>query len=225
MRHHHVFLFRLFSLPCTWKTINTAAFLFTAVLSCAFPVMAAPRPGADQKLTRCMHRAEQSPDHAAAEAEAWLKNGGGDKAMVCHAFTQFHRGEFEAAAREFASLAARHEKGDPKQAASLHVEAGLSFVRAGKPEAAETEYAAALVLEPHDPDIWLDRATARAAAERYWEALEDAGKALEIMPDMPEALRLRAQVRVKLGQDSAAKSDFEHAGAIESAEGAAASGK
>lgn len=172
----------------------------------------------DQNLTRCLHRAEQSPDYAVAEAQAWLKKGGGDQAKVCHAFAQFHRGEFEAAASEFAFLAAKKEKGNPSQSVSFHTQAGLSAMRAGNFKMAEAEYSAALRIEPHDPDIWLDRATLLAGNERYWEALEDVNRALEIMPDMPEAIKLRAQVRTKLGQKSAAISDFEYARSIEEAE-------
>lgn len=173
---------------------------------------------ADQRLVRCLTRAEEMPDQAAAETTAWLKKGGGDPARVCHAFAQFHRGEFAAAAEEFALLAAKRDKNAPKQAASLHVQAALAAMRVNDHKRAESEFAAAIKLEPHDPDVWVDRATERAATEHYWEALADVNKALELMPDMPEALRLRGQIHLKLGQDNSAKSDFEHAGTVEDTE-------
>jgi tetratricopeptide (TPR) repeat protein len=172
----------------------------------------------DQQLTRCLHRAEQLPDQAAAEASVWLKKGGGDQARLCLAFAQFHRGDFAEAARGFAAQAARRAKNDRVQGATLHVQAGLAAMRAGDLQLAEAQYAAALKLEPQDPEIWLDRAMTRAAAERYWDALDDVNEALAIMPDMPEALRVRAQVRVKIGQDSSARSDLEAAGMIEKVE-------
>jgi len=172
----------------------------------------------NQVLTRCLVRAEQLPDQTLAEAENWIKTGGGDSAWVCHAFAQFHRGEFRQAAHEFMALAAKREKKAPKQAAAYYVQAGLAAMRAGDHETAEKAYAAAIKLEPHDPEVWIDRATQRASTEHYWEALSDIDRALDIMPEMPEALRLRAQIRTKLGQDHSAKTDFEHAAAIESAE-------
>jgi tetratricopeptide (TPR) repeat protein len=192
---------------------------FVALLFLFIPVMAmAASLSATPQFNHCLQRAEQFPDQAAAESHVWLKKGGGDPARVCHAFAQFHRGEYDGAAQEFAVLAARMEKTDRKRAASLHAQAGLSAMRANDPKMADKEYAAAIKLEPQDPDIWIDRATGHAASEHYWEALDDLNRALDIMPDMPEALRLRAQVRVKLGQDLSAKSDFEAARGVEEAE-------
>ncbi|MDD5585855.1 MAG: hypothetical protein PHY92_02725 [Alphaproteobacteria bacterium] len=191
--------------------MTLSIFLFPVVVS-------ANNAQADTKITKCLQRAEQWPDQAAAAAQAWMKNGGGDAARVCYAFAQFHRGEYNSAAQEFGTAAAALERKNRKQAASLHAQAGLAAMRANDRKKADSEYAAALRLEPQDPDIWIDRATARAASEHYWEALDDLNRALTIMPDMPEALRLRGQVRVKLGQDSSAKTDFERAGVIEGEE-------
>jgi len=84
----------------------------------------------EQKMTRCLRRAEQFPDQRRRRRKSGLKNGGGDAARVCHAFAQFHRGEYEAAAQEFAVLAAKMEQQDRKKAASLHVQAGLAAMRA-----------------------------------------------------------------------------------------------
>jgi tetratricopeptide (TPR) repeat protein len=195
----------------TLRLIGALALIFLS------SVMASP-VHANQTSAKCLQRAEQFPDQAAAESQVWIKKGGGDPARVCFAFAQFHRGEYESAAREFAALAARMDKLDGKRAASLHARAGLSAMRANDSKMADKEYAAAIKLEPQDPDIWIDRATGHAASEHYWEALDDLNRALDIMPDMPEALRLRAQVRVKLGQDLSAKSDFEAARGVEEAE-------
>ncbi len=192
---------------------------FFSIIAFAFPCEAFAAPDeTNQKLTRCLSRAEQMPDQTVAESEYWIKKGGGDAAWLCHAFAQFHRGEYRVAAQEFSEQAQKRNKSDPKKAASMHAQAGLAAMRAGDHKMAEAEYAAAIKLEPHDPDIWIDRATERAATEHYWDALDDINQALEIMPDMPEALRLRAQIRRKLGQDISAKSDFEYAASIDQAE-------
>lgn len=172
----------------------------------------------DNKLANCLDHAESSPDYAVAEAESWYKNKGGDGALLCRAFALFHRGEFTKSAQEFAMLAKKRDKKDPKHAASLHAQSGLAYMRANDHKNSSTEYSFALKLEPQDPEIWMDRATEHAASERYWDAISDLNQALTIMPDMPEALRLRGQAWVKLGQESNARADFERAGMLDDTE-------
>jgi len=156
------------------------------------------------------------PDIAAAEAGAWRKHGGGDNALLCEAYAQFNRGAFDEAGREFAALA--KARGKNGHAAPLHDQAGLAFARAHEAAKAERQYAAALRLEPDNPDIWLDRADERAGDQRYWDAIGDIDRALKIMPDAPEALRMRGRAYFKLGLDSNAKADFERAAEIEQAD-------
>lgn len=198
----------------SFMKLTTIMILAGGVMSVASPSVCAMPAQTDQRLTRCLHRASDLPDIAAVESEAWIKKGGGDPAKVCHAFAQFHRGEFQTAAKEFSELAKKREKKNPKQASSLHTQAGLAAMRDNDHKTAEAEFTAALKGEPHDPDIWMDRATLRAATERYWEALADIDKSLDLMPDAPEALQLRGQIRMKLGQDNGAKADFERAKTI-----------
>lgn len=165
----------------------------------------------DKTLAECLERAEQSPDLALAEADRWLKEGGGDPARLCRAYAQFHRGEYLLAAQAFRALADSTYKQQPnntKHVAALAAQAGLAYARANDVKNAEIAYAAAIKLEAQDPDIWLDRATMRADAERYWDALDDLNRALTLMPDQPQALRLRGQVWTKLGHESNARADF-----------------
>jgi tetratricopeptide (TPR) repeat protein len=162
----------------------------------------------EQKLQACLKKAHDLPDDAAADAAAWEKQGGGNRALLCEAAAQLQRGEFMMAAPEFARLAAVEGASDPERAAFLYAQAGLAYAEANSNKNAEIQYAAALRLEPQDPDIWLDRATARAGDERYWDAIDDINHALKLMPDMAEAYRLRGQVYTKLGLDSNAGYDF-----------------
>ncbi len=182
----------------------------------ATAVAAGPSPR--QKLEACLKKAEDLPDIAEANASTWLKHGGGEPARFCHAAAQFNREEFSSSAHEFAALAALHDKNDPRHAAELHARAGLGFMRANDNKNAENEYATALKLEPDDPEIWVDRATERAAAERYWDAISDLNHALGIMPDMADALRLRGQAWMKLGNSKNAAADFNAAGEIDAAD-------
>jgi tetratricopeptide (TPR) repeat protein len=160
------------------------------------------------KLEACLKKASDLPDMGEAYASAWIKQGGGEQARFCHAAAQFNRDEFAASAKEFAALAALHDKNDPSHAADLHARAGLTYMRADDISRAESEYAAALRLEPDDPEMWIDRATERGVAEKYWDAISDLNHALAIMPDNTDALRLRAQAWSKLGNEKNAAADF-----------------
>jgi tetratricopeptide (TPR) repeat protein len=162
----------------------------------------------EQKLQSCLKKAHDLPDDAAADAEAWEKQGGGGRALYCEATAQLERGEYATAAQEFMTLAVAESKSDPKHAASFYAQAGLAYTTASDDKNAEIEYGNALKLEPQDPDIWLDRATERASGERYMDAIDDINKALILMPDMGEAYRMRGQVYIKLGLDSNAAYDF-----------------
>lgn len=171
------------------------------------------------KAGRCMERAREFPDMGAAQAQQWIKQGGGVAARLCLATAQFHQGEYAAAAKLFAALAnERKGAGSRRQVASWYAQAGLAAMRAGDHSLAEQAYTAALKAEPQDPDIWLDRATERASIQHYWDALEDVNRALQMMPDMPEALRLRGQIHAQLAQDATAKQDLSRAAAVEEGE-------
>ena len=166
-----------------------------------------------QRLQACMKKAEDVPDMAVADAESWFKKGGGDNALLCRATALFHRGEFGQAGRDF-SVLATHEK-DAHKSSLLYVQAGRAFQSAQDYPKSDSAYGVALKLEAQDPDIWVDRATERAAAQKYWDAVNDLNKALAIMPDMPEALRLRGQVWYKLGMEHNAEDDFGHSAEIQ----------
>ncbi|NTU77261.1 MAG: hypothetical protein HGA90_05545, partial [Alphaproteobacteria bacterium] len=109
--------------------------LFLAL--CFMPLAQAATPSSDPKLAACLKRAEELPDFTAAEAEGWMKRGGGDAARLCRATAQFHRGEYANAAREYVTLAATHDKKDRKEVASLHARAALAFTRASDSKNAE----------------------------------------------------------------------------------------
>jgi len=168
---------------------------------------------ARQQLQACLKKADRLPDIARADAEAWLKRGGGDAALLCRATAAFHSGEFAKSAADFTRLA--ETRSDAKRAALLHAQAGLAWMRAKDYNKSEDEYGKALALESQNPEFWVDRATERGAAQRYWDAIDDLNAALKIMPDMPEALRLRGDVWFKLGLGNKAEEDFRRVAEIE----------
>ncbi|MGE3624556.1 MAG: tetratricopeptide repeat protein [Bdellovibrionales bacterium] len=167
-------------------------------------------------LQACLKKAKDAPDMAAADAEKWVKEKGGKPAILCRATAQFNRGEYPKAADDFSALAV--DEKDAMHAALLHSQAALAYARAPNFDKSEEQYGKALALETQDPNIWVGRANMRAAGQNYWEAIADLNKALDIMPDMAEALKLRGQVWFKLGLDTNAAVDFKHAAEIQAEE-------
>ncbi|HEU0118166.1 MAG TPA: tetratricopeptide repeat protein, partial [Alphaproteobacteria bacterium] len=107
---------------------------------------------------------------------------------------------------------------DPRHATQLHSRSGLAYMRAEDITDAEKQYGIALTLEPDDPDIWVDRATERAGNDNFWDAVSDLNHALSIEPDFVDALRLRGQCWLKLGNSKNALADFNLAEQIEADE-------
>jgi tetratricopeptide (TPR) repeat protein len=182
--------------------------------------LAADANASQQHMRTCLKKATDLPDIAVAEADAWLRQGGGDAAILCRATAQFHNNEFIKSALDFTSLADKQKDG--RQASLLYQQAALAWQRAEDYHKAEDAYGKALKLEQDDPDLWMARGNERAAAQHYWEAIDDLNKSLAIMPDMPEALRLRGQVWAKLGLEHNAETDFRHAGEVQAEEDVAA---
>jgi len=164
-----------------------------------------------QKLQACLKKADELPDIAAADAEAWFWHGGGEAARLCRDFALFNSGDYVPAAKGFAALAYLHEKTTPKQAAQLYAQAGLSYLRAEDTKTAETCYARALALTPNDADILTGRATARIGDGRYWDAITDLNAALKLKPNDIDALRQRGRAWTYLDNYNNAQADFSKA--------------
>ena len=92
--------------------------LFTVLMS-ATSVRAAdalPQIPSSPQLQKCLQRADDMPDIAAAEAVVWIKKGGGNDAHLCRAFAQANRGMHADAAREFWALGSTYDKPAPGRA-------------------------------------------------------------------------------------------------------------
>ncbi|MDE2030266.1 MAG: tetratricopeptide repeat protein [Alphaproteobacteria bacterium] len=188
-----------------------AALCFAAL----FLAGAAPAAAVTQspQLQKCLKRADELPDIAAAEAEAWFRKGGGDDARLCRAFAQSNRGEHETAGRDFAYLA---DRARGAQARALHDLAGHDFLRAKDAKQAKAQFDAALKISPGDTAALTGRAEALMQDEHYWDAIDDLNRILRIWPNDAEALRQRGLAWTRLGNDAKAKEDLEAAHAAES---------
>lgn len=166
---------------------------------------------AESRLAACLKSAEEWPDMAKANAEAWGKKGGGDQALLCRAYAQMHSDDPAAAAQAFTYLAQKRPPKDHMQRAKLFEQAGLAQMKAHDSRAAEASFNAALRDDAANPDYQFDRAAARLANDKLWEALDDLNGVLAHKPTHIEALRLRGQIWIKLGYDSQGKADILYA--------------
>ena len=176
----------------------------------------ASQPGLSPQLQKCLKRAEDLPDMAAAEAATWIKNKGGNEAHLCRAFAQANRGMHEDAAREFWALASFYDKRDPGRALLMHNLSGQEFIEAKDSKNAEQQFNVALQISPNNADSLIGHAKVLMASEHYWDALEDLNRALKVKPKESEALRQRGLVWAHLGNDKNAQEDFDNAAALQS---------
>jgi regulator of sirC expression with transglutaminase-like and TPR domain len=158
----------------------------------------------------CMALAVRKPDDAFASALAWRDLGGGDAADHCAATALVGLKLFPEAAQRFEEIAQRI-KAEPDFKARLLAHASQAWLLAGKPDRADDVLTAALKLVPGEVDLLVDRATARAALKRYWEALDDLNQAIEGDPSRADAFAFRASAYRFLDSLDLAASDADQA--------------
>lgn len=169
-------------------------------------------PVVDTRLASCLERARIDPPAARAAAEKWLSDdNGGEPAALCVAMAQFHDGAFADAAERLTRLAEAQPPERVAAAARLLGQAGWARLRGGAADAADKLYGDALKLTPGDVDLWIDRAFARAEAERFWDAVADLEEAMKLAPQRAEPHLYRAAAYKALGQPRAALEDLERA--------------
>lgn len=157
---------------------------------------------------RCMARAEELPDFAFVEAQAWEKQGGGMDAQLCQAMARLFQGEYRDAAQRLEAVIPVLGSQVPAVDAGLWAKAGWAWLNAKEMEKAEVDYTKALSLTPDDLDLVMDRATERSLAQRFWDALSDLDKVVARDPKRVEALVMRAEVRRKLSRDAESAQDL-----------------
>ena len=183
----------------------------------ALSILCLPVPALAQGATvfanrgACLTRAEELPDFALEEAKLWEHQGGGADARLCQALAQMLRGAWEQAAPALEASAAEMVLEKPAMRANLLSRAGSAWSNAHKLPQAEAALGKALALTPRDPQLLMDRAIARAGMERYWDAIADLDRVVELAPKLAEAWTLRAQAHHILALDAKALVDVEEA--------------
>lgn len=155
---------------------------------------------ADQRYARCVALIDQNPERAYEEGMAWAAEGQALAAYRCAALALLAQERFSEAARRLTSLASAVTTADPSLRAELFSQAGNAWLLAREPGQARSAFTRAIAtMAPGAdelPDLHIDRARAYAMERDYRHAEEDLSRALDLRPNDPLALRLRAAARM-----------------------------
>jgi len=168
-----------------------------------------------QRYEACVAKTQTDPDTAFEDGLIFRNDGGGVLARHCIALALLELGHLEEAAARLEHAAFMPDGGDAALRAEMLSQAGNAWLLARAPVEAENAFTNALVINPGDPDVFIDRARARALQSRFADAVSDLSVALSQRPDDLLALRLRADAHLELGQLDQAEQDVERALAIE----------
>jgi len=167
--------------------------------------------GAGDPYQACVMAIDTDPADAFERALAWRSQGGGPQADHCAALALIALDEPGEAASRLDTLARRSDAGTLMERASLLAEAGNAWLLAAQPANAEVALSAALRLTPRDPELWVDRARARAAQLNWADAEKDLTNALTFDATKPEPFVLRAVARAAQGNKVGHRFDVEAA--------------
>ena len=143
----------------------------------------------------CLIMARETPERGFEFAVMWLGLGGGEPARHCQAVALIGLNEFGEAATRLEEMA-EDSTASTVVRAGLLAQAGQAWLLEGELERAYSAQTTALGLLPlidrHRLEILVDRAETLAAAQNYWEALDDLNDVIAVDPDNADALAFRA---------------------------------
>lgn len=152
-----------------------------------------PSPASANEYDACMRKAERLPDQAYEDAMGWARTrGGGEPALHCAAVALFNRGSFRQAAEAFTDLAGRFRDARTLLRASLVAQAGRAWLAADRPTQAVLAFTSAVEISPGTATFWIDRAEALAGEGKFWEAIDDLNRAIDLDAGRGDAHALRA---------------------------------
>ncbi|MBI3506175.1 MAG: hypothetical protein HY059_15160 [Proteobacteria bacterium] len=171
-----------------------------------------PSPSSANEYDTCMRRAEREPEQAYEDAMGWARaRGGAEPALHCAAVALFNQGAYRMAAEAFTDLANRFRDVRTLLRASLVSQAGRAWLAADEPARAIAAFSSAIEIAPETPVFWIDRAEAQAAREKYWEAIDDLNRAIDLDARRGDAFALRAAAYRQVDALDLAIEDADHA--------------
>lgn len=183
--------------------------------SCLLVLPAAAATSDSVHYRRCM---AAQPAAAFADAEGWIKAGGGVPAQHCAAHALVGLNRFAEAGARLDKIAGGRDVPDAAFRAELFDQAGNAWLLAGDGAKAVQSFSGALALSGGDADLFADLARAQAMRRNWPEVVLDLNAALQLRRD-PELLVLRASAHRALKQYKEADADLDLALKIKPGDG------
>ncbi|MCJ9429910.1 tetratricopeptide repeat protein [Kordiimonas marina] len=212
---------------------SIAVILVAASLQFSLPAVAAPSPkdatallsslkSDEERYSKCMSLAEQSPDAGINMALVWQGQGGGVPARHCEAIGLFHEGEYGEAAARLMLIAEDMRTGkdmpvqddkrvvaDASMLADMYDQAANAWLLAKETMRAENAIDMALAVvekgTSQQQELKIDRARIAAADHDYDLALRDLRDVQKADPGRDDILILIASAARGLGKYDQAK--------------------
>jgi tetratricopeptide (TPR) repeat protein len=180
---------------------------------------AAPAQNSD-RFSQCVAAIEADAEAGYESAMAWANDTGDIQAYRCAAMGLAEQGRADQAAQRFEALGARAP--DPSLQAALWSQAGHAWMLARDPARARVAFTrqVAALGDNRDalPDVLIDRALAYAGERDWCRSEEDLSRALDLRPNDPLALRMRARARMHQSAFDLALADAQAAIAVDPAD-------
>jgi tetratricopeptide (TPR) repeat protein len=180
------------------------------ILTLCLLVLPLPALAASPDSIHYRHCMAAQPKAALADAQAWIKDGGGVAAEHCAAHALVGLNRFAEAGTRLDKIAAARDLPDVSFRAELFDQAGNAWLLAGNGAKAVQSFSAALTLSGGDADLFADLARAQAMRKNWSEVVLDLNAALQLRRD-PDLLVLRASAHRALKQLGDARTDIEAA--------------
>jgi len=158
---------------------------------------------------KCVADAERDPQAGLARAKQWSSQGGGFDADHCAAMALFGMKRYAEAAAAFDRLANGAAPASAGDRARLFDQGGQAWLVADQPTQAKRDFDAAIANAPTDSDLYIDRAEALAATQKFWDAIDDLNHASELAPQKAEIYAYRAAAYRAVDSLDLAREDVE----------------
>lgn len=177
--------------------------------------ISAPSPYNSPRFDACVSSIDRDANAAYEAAMAWANEAEELPAFHCAALALIGQNRHQQGARRLESLAYAAEGQNAGLRASLLSQAGHAWLLANEPLRARGAFTRAITTlgagNPGMADALVDRAVAYSLEGNPRAAEEDLSRALDLQPDNPVALRLRAMARMKQNALDLAVTDAETA--------------
>ncbi|MBM3600384.1 MAG: tetratricopeptide repeat protein [Alphaproteobacteria bacterium] len=170
--------------------------VIAALLACPPPAVA-QLPAADNALEeeryrQCLAKVNENAEAGFERARDWRISGGGIPSRHCAAMALIALQKFAMAAQMLEQIAGDQADMSPELRADVLAQAGQAWIMQGDAVRAISAQTAALKLKPDDPDLLIDRSIGYGGSGRYWEAIDDLNRVIELNPRRADAYVFRA---------------------------------